>query len=139
MIEKKFKLLKNSLETIDQIAHLVHAFYEQAIADEVIGSFFNEAMETPLEKHLPIIINFWSSLILDTNIYKGNPMMKHLELNEKMKLETFHFDRWLELWEQTVDELYVGTNAETAKKKAFQIAQLMQLKIARSNQSSSLL
>ncbi len=52
--------------------------------------------------------DFWGSVLLGTNAYKGNPMIKHIQLNEKTPLQVAHFQRWLRLWEETVNECFEG-------------------------------
>ena len=131
--------MREALNSEEHISILMNSFYAQAMQDEVIGPFFNKAMNFSLEDHLPVIISFWSSLLLDTHTYRGNPMLKHIALNKKMGITSIHFDRWLELWNQTIDQLYIGTNAELAKSKAFQIATLMKFKIEKSESPSSLI
>jgi hemoglobin len=59
----------------------------------------------------------------DNNAYHGNPIQKHVELHQKVALRTEHFDRWVSLFQVTVDELFEGEIAENAKFRAFSIAE----------------
>ena len=81
------------------------------------------------EKHIPVICNFWESMILGSHNYQGNPMLKHIELSRKEKLLPEHFERWQSLWNQTLDSNFEGKNASVAKQKAHQIGGLMLLKV----------
>jgi len=79
--------------------------------------------------------NFWDSILFGTMNYKGNPMIKHIEMNKKENLHKEHFDQWMKLWRETIDELFVGEKANEAKKRATSIAQLMQYKINQNSQN----
>jgi len=81
-----------------------------------------------LEHHLPIIGDFWETLLFRTGNYqrhKRNPLQIHGELNLKTPLRVEHFRRWLEIFRQTVDELFAGERAEFAKLRAEAIANQM--------------
>ena len=56
-------------------------------------------------------------------------MEPHIALHEKHPLEKIHFDLWLNYFNETMDELYVGEKAELAKSRAKSIGLLMQVKI----------
>ncbi|WP_424964213.1 group III truncated hemoglobin [Ekhidna sp.] len=108
---------------------LVDAFYEQVIVDESIGEFFTEVVKLDWEVHIPIMYNFWETILLDNMVYKGNPMLKHIQLSQKRMLEPHHFERWLELWEATIKNHFEGLKAEEAISRAKQIASLMKYKV----------
>lgn len=122
------------ISTIKDIEKLVTSFYKQALADEHIGMFFSEAVPIQLDEHLPRIVKFWSSILLYTNEYKDNPMLKHIVLNHKMKVQKSHMEQWLSLWNGTIDTLYSGPMADLAKSRAEQIGILMLRKIRYSEQ-----
>lgn len=111
------------------ITHLVSAFYNKALEDETIGYIFTDVAKLNLEAHLPIICDFWESILLGNPVYRGNPMLKHLELAEKTALTQVHFEVWLAMWEQTVRELFDGEKAELAIQRANDIGRLMLFKI----------
>ncbi len=111
------------------IDHLVDEFYKKARKDDLIGIFFNEVIELNWEVHIPIICDFWESVVFRTSKYKGNPMIKHIKLHRMKALEDRHFDRWLSLWKETVEANFEGTKSELAVQSAQRIAQLMQFKI----------
>jgi len=112
---------------------LVNAFYQKALKDSTIGYIFTEVSNINLEEHLPMICLFWESILLDKKGYKGNPMLKHIELNRKEKLTSVHFDRWIELWEASVKEYFTGKVAEKAVSQAKSIKVLMMYKIKQSD------
>lgn len=117
------------IQTREDIKTLVDRFYEQATIDEVIGMFFSEVAQLDFAKHMPIMYDFWESTLFQVAKYKGNPMLVHLQLNDKKSMKEEHFDRWLQLWENTIRSNFEGENAERAIKKANQIAGLMKYKI----------
>ena len=115
------------------IEFLVEQFYERLLVDEIVGHFFNEVVKLDLDEHLPIICDFWESLLYDTAIYQGNPMIKHIALHEKSPILNEHFERWLHIWKDTVQSHFRGEFAEKALLKADQIALLMKIKVRESN------
>ncbi len=117
------------LTTRSAIDEVVSAFYEQAVHDPVIGHFFTQVARLDLESHLPIIGDFWESVLLGSGSYRGNPMLKHLQLAEKSPLRQEHLDRWLELWEQTIRASYAGDKAALAVQRANGIGRLILHKV----------
>lgn len=88
--------------TEEQISELVDTFYGKVRADRLIGPIFDEAIGDQWGPHLAKMKAFWSSVMLASRTYKGNPMMSHLALP---RLTREHFDRWLELWRETAPEV----------------------------------
>ena len=122
---------KKDIEHREDIALLVNSFYDKVKTDTTIGYFFTEVTEVDWPVHLPKMYDFWESIILGTGDFKGNPMAKHMQLNLKSKLKPAHFEQWLFLWEKTVDELFFGVNADSAKARARNIAGVISYKISR--------
>lgn len=102
---------------------LVDRFYESVKADQLLAPVFAH-VDWP--NHLPIMYNFWSSVVLGDMSYSGNPLAKHLNL----KIGKEHFTRWLELFTATVDEHFAGFNATEVKNRARAIANLFQFKMS---------
>jgi hemoglobin len=107
------------IETRNDIIHLVDSFYDKAKADELLGPVFAH-LDWP--KHLPTMYNFWSSMIFGENSYQGNPFQKHIPL----KINATHFERWLSLFHETVDQNFEGFNSVEIKSRAQSIARLFQ-------------
>ncbi|WP_258103131.1 group III truncated hemoglobin [Marinoscillum sp. MHG1-6] len=124
---------KKDIQSRADIQLMVDEFYKKVIADELIGHFFNNVVKLDWEKHIPIMYDFWESMLLQKNVYRGNPMQAHLDLNSKSPLKEKHFNRWLNLFEATVDELFIGQNADTAKTRALSIATIIQAKLMTQN------
>ena len=110
--------------TEQELEQLVDRFYAKARADEVLGPVFNAAVQDWPE-HLEKLTAFWSSVMLTTGRYKGNPMVAHLK--HKSAIEPAMFDRWLGLWRQTASEVLDGADAAAVTAKAERIAESLQL------------
>lgn len=126
--------MKKDIETRADIDALMNEFYARAIADDEIGYIFTDVMNLDLEKHLPVIGDFWESLLLGNNVYQRhgrNPLQIHAEISEKAPLEIRHFRRWLEIFRATVNELFTGVRADFAKGRAEAIANRMKNFICR--------
>ena len=117
------------IENINDIELLVDEFYKKVVLDELIGRFFTVVVNFEWEVHIPIMVSFWETVLFGKASYKGNPMTKHIELNKLSKLEPVHFERWLDLWKETVNENFIGEKASDAVSKAETIAKLMQSKL----------
>lgn len=116
--------VRPDIESTDDCERLVRAFYGKAMADEKIGWLFTEVAELDLEEHIPVIASFWATNLLGSKSYKGGAFGVHGRLHQKAAggLRQEHFERWLVLWCQTVDELFDGPLAAAAKVHALRVA-----------------
>lgn len=122
--------MKKEIASRTDVQWLVDRFYEKIKVDKVVGYIFTDVMKVKWEKHLPVMYAFWENTLFYTGGYEGNAMKKHLNINRVTPLQKKHFQRWLQLFNETVDEYFEGEKAELAKQRAFSIASIMQLKIA---------
>lgn len=122
--------MKKEIINNQDVRWLVDRFYDKIKTDKVVGYIFNDVMKVNWEKHLPIMYAFWENALFFTGGYEGNAMKKHININRVTALQKKHFNRWLQLFNETVDEYFQGEKAELAKTRAHSIATLMQLKIA---------
>lgn len=120
--------MKKALETRADIEQLVLAFYSKALNDPVLKPVF-DAANLDLAHHAPVIADFWETTLLDARTYTRNAMQPHLDLQRTIPFTAAHFERWLALWEQTVDAHFEGLVANNAKVRARSIATVMQIKI----------
>ena len=127
--------MKSDIANRNDIILLVNTFYEKVKKDQVIGYIFNDVAKVNWEKHLPVMYDFWENVIFFTGAYTGNPMTAHKLLNNKTPLNAAHFQEWIKLFTQTVDELFEGEKAELTKQRAISIATVMQIKIVHGHQS----
>lgn len=123
-------MTKQTISGHETVKLLVDSFYGKARKDELIGPIFNQVIGDHWDEHLPTMYRFWEDILFNTQEYSGNPMFIHRQLNERVPLQTEHFERWKKLWIETVRELFEGDKAELAEQRAVSIATVMQLKIS---------
>jgi len=118
------KMVIKNKDILDRndIIQMVNKFYDKVKVDELLGPVFSH-LDWP--HHLPIMYDFWSSLLLGDQSYRGNPLQKHLPL----PITPEHFNRWLALFNQTIDENFEGEKAEEVKLRALSIATIFQSKM----------
>lgn len=100
------------IETRKDVEFLVNSFYDKVVKDAVLAPFFKHLN---FDKHLPKMVDFWEFVLLDKAGYTTDVTEKHAH----MRLRQEHFDRWLELFNETVDAHFEGEKAELAKQRAF--------------------
>lgn len=108
---------------------VIRKFYDKLLGDEVVGFLFTDVVPLNLSEHLPKLVDFWEDQLLRTQKYNGNPMRVHMDLHLKEPLKKEYFDRWLLLFNQTVDSHFSGLKAHLAKERALSIATVMQIKL----------
>ena len=98
---------------------LVERFYTKIRADEEIGFFFNETI-TNWEEHLEKLTDFWEMNVFGTRKFTGNPIVAHNTVDKKFdqQISSNIFGIWLNLWFATIDEMFIGENAEILKRRA---------------------
>jgi hemoglobin len=106
----------------DDVQRLVSEFYRRAFIDDLLGPIFTYIANMDFDHHLPIICDFWETVLFRAGLYQRNALAIHMSLNAKVPLGAEHFDRWLALWSSTVDEHFAGEKAELAKVQAGRIA-----------------
>jgi hemoglobin len=117
--------MKQEIKTGEDVKLLVNTFYDAVNQDELLAPIFNDHAKVDWESHLPVMYDFWSSILLGSTAYKGRPFPKHLRL----PITTEHFGRWVELFTKTIDTHFEGVKANEAKQKAASIAQIFQMKM----------
>lgn len=113
------------LLNLEQIKQLVNAFYEKVRKDDVLADIFNTQIGDHWPEHLEKMYRFWQTVLLGEHTYTGSPFAPHARL----PLEKQHFDRWLLLFYQTIDEHFEGEKAGEAKWRAEKMAEMFQHKI----------
>lgn len=109
---------------------MLESFYQKVFKDDLISHFFLEVVPLNLETHLPVITDFWESVLLDGRGYRKNVMEIHLNISQKSKIQKEHLDRWVKIFSETVDERFEGPKATLAKQRATSIATMMHLKLS---------
>ncbi|MDO5981892.1 group III truncated hemoglobin [Flavivirga spongiicola] len=125
---------KKDINSRDDVFLLVSSFYNKVRKDPILGPFFNDTIKD-WDGHLERLTTFWeSSLFMTRKLeqkYLSNPLDAHIKVdaeNNNSITET-HFGLWLNLWFQTIDELFEGDYAENAKRRARKMSTFLYLKI----------
>lgn len=126
--------MKADIKDRRDVVRLVDLFYRQILVDETIGHIFTDVVEIQLDKHMPVMYDFWCSILLREQSYQGNVMLKHIALNKQVELTKEHFDLWVLLWNNTIQSLFEGPIAEEAMRRAEAMKQLMMYKVQRSSE-----
>src|SRR5690625_4445072 len=103
----------------EEVSLLVRTFYGRVRKDETLGPIFNRIIDD-WEEHFELLTDFWESNLFHIRKYYGNPMLAHVSVDKKNNhtIESKHFGIWLNLWYQTIDDLFEGQTAERAKFRA---------------------
>ena len=120
--------MKRDITGREDLLVLVTRFYEKLLADNSISYIFTDVAKIDLSHHLPVLVNFWDSILFQSDTYHKNAMQPHLTLHQQSPLQKHHFETWLRLFKESVDELFDGKTAFNAKEKATSIATVMQIK-----------
>lgn len=123
---------KKDIESRKDIEKVLEAFYRKVFTDQLIGHFFTIIVPLDLEKHIPLITDFWESIIFNTQNYRKNVMEIHHHINMQSSIKKEHLDRWVQIFHQTIDELHEGDKARLMKQRARSVATLMEIKFAES-------
>ena len=119
--------------TQSDLYFLVDAFYKKLLNDHRISYIFTDVVKIKIEEHLPILVTFWSQAILGTGGYTNNLTNIHLKVNELESLTPELFDIWLAHFNSTVNENFIGNNADEIKKQAQNLSIILQIKIGHNN------
>jgi len=112
----------NDISSKEDVTQLVHAFYEKVLLDQELSPLFSDLN---FEIHMPKMIHFWSFALLNEPGYTTNVVEKHLQ----MPLKEVHFERWLFLFNETIDDFFSGEIANQAKQRAQLIGWTIKSKI----------
>ena len=124
--------MKNEIKTRADISLLVRTFYNKVRKDETLGPFFNLTI-TDWPTHFEHLTDFWGANLFGQTTFKGNPLAKHQKVDEKFNhcIDSYHFGIWLNLWFQTLDELFEGDLVELAKYRARKLGTILLLHLVR--------
>lgn len=105
--------MKKDITGLDDIKVFVDAFYAKVQQDELIGPVFADVI-TDWAPHLEKMYAFWNAALFSVPGFKGTPFAKHAPL----PIDSTHFDRWLEIFHETINERFEGPMAEDTKNRA---------------------
>ena len=128
---------RNDIATIEDIELLVDSFYGKIRIDALLGDIFNRVIKDRWPEHLQKMYRFWQTVLLGEHTYYGSPFPPHAQLPVEQK----HFNAWLHLWHETIDEHFTGTKADEAKWRGDKMAVMFLSKIEyyRNNSATPLL
>ena len=112
------------------IAGLLTAFYARAFSDDLLGPVFVDIARMDLAAHLPVMCDFWETVLFRAGLYRRNALHVHRDLDARTPLTAVHFARWLDLWITTTDKRHAGPVAELAKLQAGRIAGSMSRRLS---------
>ncbi|HEY4155655.1 MAG TPA: group III truncated hemoglobin [Puia sp.] len=116
---------KKDIQNLDDIKKLVDAFYEKVRVDPKLAPIFNERIRDHWPAHLERMYRFWETVLLDGHSYLGSPFPPHASL----PVDQTHFEQWIKLFRETLDEYFSGKKADEARWRADKMAEMFLLKI----------
>ena len=116
---------RRDIATDNDVGVVVRRFYRAVIADPLLGPLF-ERFGVDWPRHIPKLEQYWEYVLLDRPSAAVNTIAAHAPVQRATPFGRRHIERWLELWEETVDELYVGPVAARAKGRARQVGRALQ-------------
>jgi hemoglobin len=112
------------LDAPDQIAEMVRRFYADVAQDDLLGPMFNDVARVDWSEHLPKLAAFWCRALLGQPGYQGNPFRAHALVHARQPFTAAHFERWLTLFDETLELGWVGPNVERARQLASNVARV---------------
>ncbi len=110
---------------LEDVKKLVDTFYGKVQKDNLLKDIFNSIIKDNWPVHIEKMYTFWQTVLLSEHTYYGSPFPPHA----KMPIDKSHFERWLHLFYETIDEEFEGEVAEEAKWRASKMAEMFQYKI----------
>ena len=116
---------KNDITSLSDIKILVDSFYGKVRENEMLKDIFNSVIEESWPEHLEKMYRFWQTVLLNQHTYHGSPFAPHAFLH----VDKAHFDQWIALFFETVDENFSGETADRAKWQGQRMAEMFNFKI----------
>ncbi|WP_163410642.1 group III truncated hemoglobin [Flavobacterium ajazii] len=113
------------ISNIDDIKQMVDTFYDSVRKDDLLGPIFNDKLQGRWPEHLQKMYGFWQTILFDVRAYSGSPFPPHKQL----PVDKTHFDRWVMLFNTSIDAQFSGVITEEAKMRATNMAFMFNHKI----------
>lgn len=110
---------------LDDVKLVVDCFYDKVRNDKLLKDVFNNVIQDRWPEHLEKMYRFWQTVLLDEHTYYGSPFLPHAKLPVGIE----HFNQWLNLFYETVDENFEGAKAERMKWQGQRMAEMFHSKI----------
>ncbi|MBR9915580.1 MAG: group III truncated hemoglobin [Algicola sp.] len=116
---------RSDIESIEDIKILVDVFYEKVRSDDMLSPIFEDRINGKWQDHLEKMYRFWETVLLGMHSYVGSPFIPHanLPINER------HFQRWIFLFNQTLDQNFKGKYADKARWQGEKMAEMFKAKL----------
>ena len=125
--------MKKDIQDLNDIKLLVDTFYGKVRENPMLKDIFNTIIQDRWPEHLAKMYNFWQTVLLEEHTYYGSPFVPHA----KLPVDLEHFEKWLLLFNSTVDNLFEGEKAEKAKWQGQRMAEMFHSKIEYYKNNSS--
>lgn len=117
--------MKTDIRNEADIKLMVDTFYEKVNKNIALSEVFNGFAKVNWESHLPKMYAFWNKVLFAKGDYKGNPFDAHIPL----PVDKSHFEQWLSIFTQNIDQHFEGPVSEDTKMRAQSIAYVFQSKL----------
>lgn len=123
------------LATRADVESLLRRFYGRVLVDDVLAVPFADIREHGLDSHLPVMCDFWETVLFRAGLYRGSALRPHQSVYDRHRLCATDFLRWLSLWNETIDQMFAGPVADHAKVQATRIARAMHHRLTSTDSS----
>lgn len=121
--------MKNDISNREDLHLIVSEFYKKLLINNEIKHFFEKFNDKAiLEEHLNTLVDFWDNILFYSGTYNKNAMQPHVNLHQKKPFSKHHFEIWLDLFNQSIDNQFIGNNVHALKTRALSIATIMRIK-----------
>lgn len=121
--------MKKDISNRNDLYLIVSEFYKKLLSNNEMKHFFEKFQnKNNLEVHLQILVDFWDNVLFQSGKYRKNAMRPHIDLHQEKPFSEKHFEIWLQLFNQSIDAHFEGTNTTIIKNRALSIAAVMRIK-----------
>jgi hemoglobin len=113
---------RSDLDDPAEVGEMVRRFYQAVAQDDLLGPMFTDVAQVDWSVHLPKLAAFWCRALFSQPGYEGNPYRQHQLIDAREPFTVAHFERWLDLFHDTLDQGWAGPRVEQAKELAGKVA-----------------
>jgi hemoglobin len=119
------------LDSVGEVHQFVTRFYRQIAQDERFHRYFNVIARVDWHAHTLQLTDFWAGVLFETEHDDADAVIEsHRWLHEQEPFDAELFERWLEIFDETLDGGWQGPLAERARHRARGMAWAMARRIA---------
>lgn len=116
---------KSDIIDLSDIQVLVDTFYGKVRQDDLLKDIFENVIQDRWPEHLEKMYRFWQTVLFDEHTYSGSPFAVHAKLPVAFE----HFERWIQLFNETIDAHFSGEKADQMKNQGKRMAAIFHSKI----------